>query len=169
MRLTVNDQFGHEIEAGKLYGIGSSKASLKVIEVEHDHTRDELVYRLRNSTGPWMDVYGENGALLPKFCILLDADLMEVMENPEDTKPTSMMDRISAAESRVLLLQSELQKIESELCDEMGVVVGDGSDLSDEIMMFVFDPDGSSVDKLLKVFGEHEFTKLDEPIAEPAT
>lgn len=154
--LKLLDQFKDEVKPGAIYGLSNEQRS-KLIPHEFSYclTSGDLLCRRAKSSEPWRAVYDQD-AILPKFCFRLNADYSEMTVDPDEAAPVALPELISSAESQVMLLQSELQKIEEKLCDAMGVAVGDGSDLSDEIMMFVYDPDGSSPEKLLRVYNEHQ-------------
>lgn len=154
--LKLLDQFHEEPKPGAIYGLhNEQRTKLVPHEFSYCLTSGDLLCRRYKTIEQWKAVYDQD-AILPKYCFRLNDDLTEMASNPDDSEPESLPDRISAAESRVMLYQSELKKIEEDLCVAMGVVVGDGSALADEIMMFVYDPDGSSPDKLLAKYNKHQ-------------
>ena len=134
--LKLKDNFDSDIVPGRLYGLGNVRSRLEAYEFMDCPQSGDLLFRKYRSGAQWLPVYVQD-TLLPRFCILLNEDLSEVVNYDSDHEG-SIENLIDWAESRVLTLRSELQGVEVLLCDRCGVSKGDDSDVSNAIFDLVW-------------------------------
>jgi hypothetical protein len=134
--LKLKDNFDSDIVPGRLYGIGNIRSRLEAYEFIDCPQSGDLLFRKHRSGGQWLPVYAQD-TLLPRFCVLLNDDLSEVV-NYDDDHEDSIEKLVDWAESRVLTLRAELQAVEDKLCDQCGVSKGDDSDVSNAIFDLVW-------------------------------
>lgn len=144
----IKDQFGLDVEPGKIYGMGDKRSALIAYEIGFDEERGEELFRRHRSSDSWQLLYGQD-AERPRYCIELNPDHTEKIA---DDAELSFEQRVDACQSRIGLLRNELHLMESQLCAMVGVSVGDGSSLSDTVMRMVWDGDDSSARRLVQAY-----------------